>query len=111
MLDERLCAVAVMHVPVDDQDALRGMDGAGVVGTDGDVAEQTKAHRRAAKRMMPGGRTAQKLRRGPVPKARSMASSTAPAPAVAASQEPSLTTVSASSRPPPDAAAARTWSM
>src|SRR3990172_6140434 len=59
----------------------------------------------------PGGRTAQKLRRFAPASARSTASSTQPAPAVAASHDPSLATVSASNRPPPEADIACTSSM
>jgi hypothetical protein len=54
-LDERLRPVAVVHIPVDDQDALEAMTLAGIVGRDGNVAEQAEPHRLITERMVAWG--------------------------------------------------------
>jgi hypothetical protein len=52
VLHESLRAVAVMHVPVDDQNPLRLVSRTGVVGGNRNIAEQAEAHRTIAQRMM-----------------------------------------------------------
>ncbi len=52
LLDERLRAVAVMHVEVDDEHAIGMMFLARVVRGDRDVAEETESHRGVGERMM-----------------------------------------------------------
>ena len=53
VLDERLRAVAVVHIPIDDEHAIRAMRQARVVRRERDVAENAEAHRRIADRVMP----------------------------------------------------------
>src|SRR6266849_241018 len=43
-VEDVLRAVAVVHVPVDDQDARQTMNRFGMVGGKGDVVEKTKPH-------------------------------------------------------------------
>ena len=45
ILHQRLGTVSVMYVPIDDEDAIDPVARSGVPRSDGDVAEQTKAHR------------------------------------------------------------------
>jgi hypothetical protein len=52
-LEDLLGAVAVVYVPVEDQDAL-GAGGKRVSGRDGDVVEQAEAHRPVALGVVPG---------------------------------------------------------
>ncbi len=49
-----LRAVAVVHVEVEDRDALRAMRLDRVHGADGDVVEDAEAHRARRRRVMPG---------------------------------------------------------
>src|SRR5690606_19367160 len=44
LVENVLGAVAVVHVPVDDGDALQSVDGAGVTGRDGDIVEDAETH-------------------------------------------------------------------
>ncbi len=52
--EDRLRAVAVMHVPVDDRDALEPELALGDARRDGDVVEDAEAHRAAGERVMAG---------------------------------------------------------
>ena len=54
ILDQRLSAVAMMDIPVDDENALQSMFLARVVRGDGDVAEQAESHRAIVDSMMTG---------------------------------------------------------
>jgi hypothetical protein len=54
VLDQRLRPIAVVDVPIDDEDAIQTMPQPGVVGSDGDVSEETEPHRASAERVMPG---------------------------------------------------------
>ena len=54
VLDERLRAVAVVHVPVDDQHALDAFALARVVRADGDVAEEAESHPAVSERVVTG---------------------------------------------------------
>ena len=53
VVEDRLCAVTVMDVPVDDQHALRASVEGGLRG-DGDVIEQAEAHRAPGERVVAG---------------------------------------------------------
>ena len=109
VLDQRLRAVAVMHVPVDDQHAIELLHPARVVRRDGDVAEQAESHRRVAQGR--DGRAGARRRscasshpraRDPRRRARSRR------PRSRRPTSPRSRRVSASSRPPPCSASART---
>ena len=52
-LHERLGAVAVVHVPVDDRDPLQAELGLGVARGDDDVAEDAEAHRAVLEGVVP----------------------------------------------------------
>ena len=58
--EDVLRAVAVVHVPVDDGDALGAMRLLRMAGGDGDVVEQAEAHGRRFSAWWPGGRDATK---------------------------------------------------
>ena len=62
-LEDVFGAVAVMHVEVDDGDALQSMRGQRVRGADGDVVEDAESHRAPPLRMMAG--RAHRAERGP----------------------------------------------
>ena len=51
--EDLLRAVAVMHVVVDDRHAADAMLGLHVTGSDGDVVDETEAHRRPGPGVMP----------------------------------------------------------
>src|SRR5439155_5211131 len=53
-LDERLRAVAMVHVPVDDENALETVLDTRVVRRDGDVADEAEAHRAIAEGVVTG---------------------------------------------------------
>ena len=90
VLDERLRAVAVMNVPVDDQHSSRPVLLPRVVRRERNVAEKAEAHRAVAQRVMTRrSHGAERSQRSTPDIARSTASSTQPAPAVAASHDPS----------------------
>jgi hypothetical protein len=52
LFDERLRAVTVVHIPIDDQHALHTVFRACVVRADRHVAEETKPHRAIPERVM-----------------------------------------------------------
>jgi hypothetical protein len=52
LLDQRLRPVAVMYVPVDDEDAFEVMPVSRVMRCDRDVSEQAEAHRAIAQRVV-----------------------------------------------------------
>jgi len=51
-LDQRLGAVTVVHIPVDDQNALSGMLRPGVVRTERNVAEEAETHAASGERVV-----------------------------------------------------------
>ena len=54
-VEDVLRAVAVVHVPIDDEDAFDAVLLLRVAGRDGDVVEQAEAHAAAGIRMVSGG--------------------------------------------------------
>src|SRR5690606_3112450 len=60
-------AIAVMDIEIDDRDALDGMRGERVGGTDGDVVEQAESHRGVLRGVMAG--RAYRAERTPPPRA------------------------------------------
>src|SRR5204862_1923982 len=53
LLDQRLRPVAMVDVPVDDQDPVDAMAGPGVVGGDGDASEEAETHGPRPQRVVP----------------------------------------------------------
>src|SRR5450756_1987680 len=54
-LEDLLGSVAMMDVPVQDEDSLHAVDRPGVDGSDRDVVDEAKTHRRTPSRMMTRG--------------------------------------------------------
>ncbi len=99
-----LCAVAVMHVPVHQEYAVELVRRQGVVGGEGDVVEQAEAHAARRRGVMAGGANQAQgvdilAAHDGIDRGRA-----APAAARATANESGETTVSGSSRPPPLAA-------
>jgi hypothetical protein len=53
VLNQRLCSVPVVNIPIDDQDSLEPMLLAGVVGGERDIAKETEPHGAVVDRMVP----------------------------------------------------------
>lgn len=95
--EDGLGAVAVVHVEIDDGDALQPMPVAGVGGGHGDIVEQAKPIDTCAVAWWPGGRTTQKAVRVRSCITASTAAMPAPAARRAAAREAGTMRVSTSS--------------